>query len=130
MKLFDINNDPKIEAGFKVPENYFEDFTDKVMGRLPAGDVKVIPMHRKYAVWMYAAAVLLVALCVSFYFKLNTDTQPDTDAIESYLVYQTNINSYDIAEELNANDIAELEKSINTISDDAIEDYFSGESEY
>ncbi len=125
MNLSDTNNSNKIKAGFRVPENYFENLTDTIMAGLPVTDTPVVPLYKKRITWMAVAAVLIVGLCVSVFFRIGMGTQqlPYDDSIENYLVYQANLNSYDIAEGFNSNDIAELEASLNTISNDAIEDY-------
>lgn len=125
MNLSDTHNSNKIKAGFRVPENYFDNLTDTIMAGLPVTDTQVVPLYKKRTTWMAVAAVLIVGLCVSVFFRIGMGTQqlPDDDSIENYLVYQANLNSYDIAEGLNSNDIAELEASLNTVSNDAIEDY-------
>ena len=35
MKEFKLENSTKIETGFKTPDNYFENFSEKVMQKLP-----------------------------------------------------------------------------------------------
>ena len=42
MKTFKLENEPKIESGFKTPEKYFENFSIKMMEQLPANEPKVI----------------------------------------------------------------------------------------
>lgn len=125
MEHFNLENNPKIKPGFKVPENYFETFSDRLMQQLPEQEqVKVVPLYRKTTVWLSAvAAVFIIALGISLFFKMNTATQPDQAAIENYLVYQANISSYDLAQHLDQQDIAELEEAVSP-SDEAIEDYF------
>jgi len=123
MNLSDTHNSNKIKPGFRVPENYFENLTDIIMAGLPVNDTPVVPIYKKQSTWMAIAAVLVIGLCMSIYFRTGTQQLPDDDSIENYLVYQANLNSYDIAEGLNSNDIAELEASLNTVSNDAIEDY-------
>jgi hypothetical protein len=44
MKQFDLDNDPKIDSGFRIPENYFEQFEAKIMSQLPEREVKVISL--------------------------------------------------------------------------------------
>lgn len=130
MKSFKLDNEPKIKPGFTTPDNYFGDFTEKMMAQLPEQETaRIIPLKRKKTAWMYAvAAILIVALSVTFIFRTGA-VQPDDDAIENYLVYQGSITTYDIIQELDDSDIAELEQSL-TISDEAIENYFSTQNNY
>lgn len=48
------------ENPFKVPENYFESFTDKMMGQLPMREAKVVKMD----FWKKYRAVAIAAACV------------------------------------------------------------------
>jgi hypothetical protein len=131
MKPFKLDSEPKIDTGFKVPENYFEDFTARMMQQLPVTEVKVVPLYRRMPVWISAvAAVFIIALSLTLYLRMGAGTTPTDDAaIENYLVYQANMSSYDLMQELDAGDIKELEQSI-VISDEAIEDYLSTENIY
>ena len=68
MKTFKLDNEPKIETGFTVPENYFENFSAKMMQQLPKNEPKVISIFTKKKTWMYAAAAILVlALSLPIY---------------------------------------------------------------
>jgi hypothetical protein len=131
MEHFNLDNRPKLKAGFKTPDNYFESFTDRLMQQLPEQEVKVVPLYRRKPVWISAVAAVFVAIMgLALFFNVNTDTPvPDDTAIEDYLVYQTNMSTYDLMQNLDEQDIAELETSIS-ISDEAIEDYLSNENIY
>jgi hypothetical protein len=39
MKTFKLENEPKIKSGFKAPENYFDDFSEKVLQQLNKKEV-------------------------------------------------------------------------------------------
>lgn len=129
MEYFNLENGPKIKAGFKAPDSYFEGFTERLMQQLPEQEVKVVPLYMRRPVWMTAvAAVFVVMLTLGIFFKTNTETtQPDDAAIENYLVYQANINTYDLVQAMDEQDIAELENTIG-VSDEAIEDYLKYEN--
>lgn len=123
MKPFNLDNEPKIKSGFTAPEGYFDSFTDRIMQHLPAQETTIIPLYRRAKVWLSGvAAVLVLALGLTVYFKTGTTKQPDDSAIENYLVYQSGLNSYDLIQNLDQQDIKELEQSI-AINDDAIADY-------
>ena len=132
MEQFNLDNRPKINPGFKVPENYFDNLADRVMQQLPQQEVKVVPLYRRTPVWMSAVAAVFVLLFgISLFLQTNTTTtpQPDDTAIENYLVYQSNINQYDLMQALDDQDIAELESSM-AINDEAIEDYLNSQNIY
>lgn len=130
MEHFNLENGPKIKSGFTTPDTYFEGFTERLMEQLPEQEVKVVPLYKKVPVWFSAVAAVLV-LMIGFGLFFTTETavaaQPDDAAIENYLVYNANVNAYDLGESLNEQDIAELEESL-TINDEAIEDYLSSKN--
>ncbi len=133
MKKFKLDNEPKIKSGFKAPDDYFSNLTDTVLQKLPQQETKVVPLYRKKPVWLSAVAVFIMLIGVSLFLKLNTTTvQPDAATIENYLVYQSSISEYDLYQKLDATDIQELEQSIavNNVSNEAIEDYISTQSNY
>jgi len=129
MKEFKINEKDKIKSGFTTPENYFEGFTDRLMVQLAKPEVKpdpkVIPLYKRMPGWLSAAAVFIVLMTAGWFFLLNvqeTENQPDDAAIETYLVYNTNASTYDIAQQLSQQDIDNLEASL-AVSDEAIKEY-------
>lgn len=133
MNNFKLDKSQKIKTGFTAPDAYFESFTDRLMQQLPQPEVKVVALYRRMPVWLSAAAAFVVMFTVGLFFITNTTaaraSQPDSAAIENYLVYQTNVNSYDLIDHLNTQDIKELEASI-TLNDDAIKDYLTEEDVY
>ncbi|MGV3459423.1 MAG: hypothetical protein ACO1N9_03095 [Flavobacterium sp.] len=132
MEQFKLDENNRIKQGFNPTDAYFEDFTERLMQELPARETRVIPLYKKARVWMSsAAAVLILALGLTFYFRSNSKTaQPDASAIESYLAYNTNISSYDIIQQLDQQDIDELEQSLslNNVNPDAIEQYLNDQN--
>ncbi|MXN90440.1 hypothetical protein GR160_04305 [Flavobacterium sp. Sd200] len=133
MNDFKLDEGRKIKPGFTTPDGYFDNFTEKLMQQLPERKVKTVPLYKRKPVWFSAAAGFIVMATVGVFYTNSqnptTPTQPDDAAIENYLVYQANVNSYDLMQHLDQNDIDELEKSI-TISDDAIEEYLATEDVY
>lgn len=111
MKKFDLHNDPKIETGFKVPENYFESFEDRLLQQLPDNEVRVISLWQKRTTWISAvAAVFAVSLGVWLY-NSNQTTEFENNA-ETYLAYQSDITTEDIAAQLTDADITNFEKEL------------------
>jgi len=132
MKDFKLDNGPRISSGFKAPEGYFESFTERMMEKLPVQeDIRVIPLFKRKPVWLSVAASAAILVGLSVYYTLNTTTteQPDAAAIENYLVYQANMNSYELMQLLDQQDINELEQSI-AVNEEAIEDYLNYENIY
>lgn len=127
MKPFKLDNEPRLNAGFKVPEGYFESLEDRVMEQLSLPEPKVIPLYRRRPVWASVAAAVVVMVGAGLFYLNNSATPADESAIENYLVYQGNISSYDIIQNLDDSDINALEKSM-AVSDDAVIDYLDNEN--
>jgi hypothetical protein len=134
MSEFKLDNHPKLKPGFRTPDSYFEGFADRLSERLPvAPQTRVVPLYRRRPVWISTAAVFVLLLGMALYFKAflpQEAAQPDAEAIENYLVYQQGINSYDLMQSLDIQDIKEIEASLDNIPDDAIEEYLSTEDIY
>lgn len=134
MKNFKLGNEKKITSGFKAPEDYFDNLTNRVMEQLPEKETKVVPLYKRVQKWYGGvAAILVILLGIGLFFKLNASgnkiVQPDASTIENYLVYQSDITNEDLYEHLDDNDIKILEESIQ-ISNEAIESYIVYENEY
>jgi hypothetical protein len=123
MKAFKLDNEPKIETGFKTPENYFENFSANLLEKLPQNEPKTISLFaRNRKTFMAVAAVLVIALTVPIVYKYTTKSKElDEATLETYLSYHSNLNQYDLIHELDTNDINNLDKNI-ALGDDAIED--------
>jgi len=126
MKAFKLENEPKIESGLKTPEHYFEDFSSKVMQRLPKQKPKVIPIFQKRKITiMMVAAVLVITLMVPFLINLATKSKElDENTLENYLAYQSNMNQYDLISELDSDDINKIKTPIE-LEDETIEDFLT-----
>ena len=125
MKAFKLENEPKITAGFKTPDHYFDDFSAKVLKQINEGEkeVKVIPIYkRKKVLSMIAAAVVFMALMIPIINNYNnTSKELDEDTLETYLSYQSNLNQYDLIKELDTKDIDKLNKSV-ALEQETLED--------
>jgi hypothetical protein len=120
MKPFELNNSPKIEPGFKIPEGYFENFENKIMNQISEKEVKVISIFQKRKFWYSAvAAVFILGISIPMYLNF---TQKNDVITDEFLAYDSTITSDDIAKYLTESDIAELEKTIN-IYDDQTKNY-------
>ncbi len=126
MKTFKLENEPKIESGFKIPENYFDNFSEKVLQQLNEKEVKVIPFYkRKKTLSLVAAAVIGLALMIPIVNNYRaTSNDLDEAALETYLSYQSNLTQYDLIQKLDDSDIEKLNNNI-TLEDETIEDILS-----
>ena len=129
MKPFDLENKNEIKSGFKVPENYFEQFEAKMMAQIPVEkETKVVSLFYRKQVWISAiAAVFLLAIAIPVYFNMASESNLDASTIENYLVQQQNVGITELSKHLTDDDIIALEKnlSLNESNPDAVEDYLS-----
>ena len=113
MKEFKLDNNTKISTCFSVPENYFENFSSKLLQELPKNEPKVISIYQKKKKVLFAvAAVLILALSIPIYNALiSSNDELDNTSIENYLTYQPNITQYDLISELEDEDLLTLNES-------------------
>ncbi len=126
MSDFKLDSSPKIKSGFRTPESYFDTFSLKVIQQLPAKEqaVFILP-RRKKLLWFAAAAAICIGLMVPVanYFN-NPVKQLDEATLESYLSYQTNLNQFDLINELDSSDVNHLNKNLS-FEDKSVEDFLA-----
>lgn len=129
MKTFKLENEPKIETGFKTPDHYFDNFSIKMMEQLPKNEPKVISIFQKRkTLIIVAAAVLVLALMIPILSPSSTNTKElDAAALENYITYQSNVNQYDLISVLETEDINNIKTGI-VLEDETIEDHLSTNS--
>lgn len=109
MNEFKINDENKISSGFTTPEGYFDNFSIELNNKInfQNNEVKVVFINRKK--WITSiAAILILVLSTTFYFKIILDTSEDSLEIENYITNQSEINQYEIIKSLDKNDIENL----------------------
>lgn len=124
MKEFKLNNIPKIESGFKTPDElYFENFSANLLSQLPKEEPKTISLfQKKKSIIMMVAAVFVLALAIPSLLKNASNTNElDATTLENYLSYQSNINQYDLINALDEEDIKNIDQDIE-LKDQTIED--------
>lgn len=113
MKKFDLHNDPKIESGFTIPDNYFDTFEERLMQHLPfeENNTKVIQLWQRKSFWISSvAAVFVLSFGIWTYFaQTNANTMLSSS---EYLAYENDLTTEDIAEHLTDEDIASLENEM------------------
>lgn len=126
MKTFKLENEPKLKSGFKTPEHYFDDFSEKVLQQLNEKEVKVIPFYKsKKTFTLLAAAMVVFALMIPIVNNYKaTSNDLDEATLETYLSYQSNINQYDLIQKLDDSDIEKLNNEV-TLEDETLEDILS-----
>lgn len=121
MKDLKLDQKNKINPGFEIPENYFEQFEAKMMQQLPKKETKVVALFHRKQLWISSiAAVLLVMIATPVYFNMKKTTTLETATLETYL--STEYSTYEIVDKLSNEDITALENDLS-INDDAIEAY-------
>jgi hypothetical protein len=121
MKDFDLHTS-KIKTGFKVPENYFENFEDRLLSQIESKEEpKVISLFHRKQIWISAIAAVFVALiAIPVYFNSVTTEKISNQTLENYLTIE--YNTYDLIDNLSEEDIQGLETSVS-LNDAAVEDY-------
>lgn len=130
MKKFNLENIPKTTSGFIVPDNYFEDFSKKVLSKLPKEPNRVIPLYKqKSKLLMAVAAILVIGLFIPIFNQLSKPVEElDLTTLENHLSYQTNINQYDLISELDEDDLNKMGATIQ-LNDEIIEENLSTNSD-
>lgn len=126
MKPFKLENEPKIESGFKTPEEYHDVFTSNFLQNLPKEEitnkVKVISIFRKRrTIIMAIAAILTLAIIIPILYTTEAkNNELDSLTIENYLAEESNITHYELISEIEF----ESNKIVNSteIEDQTLED--------
>ena len=126
MKTFKLENEPKIKSGFITPENYFEDFSAKILQELPSKEQKVISIFSRRKTWFYsAAAIIVLALTIPVYNNYNnTSSEIEPLTLENYISYHSTVSDADLVSLLDENDIQKMNVDLN-LEDKNIENELS-----
>ncbi len=130
MKDFKLDTNEKISTGFKIPEGYFDTFSEKMLLQLSKEEPKVISFYARNKTWMFSvAAVLVIALSIPIVNQLqNIQNEMTTSEVETYITQHTSVSDDDIVNLLDQEDIDKL-KIDTPIEDEALEDILSKNSE-
>lgn len=117
-----LNTKSKITSGFSVPENYFIDFSDKVLSKLPQEESKIISLKsdKKYLLFAAAAAVLILLLIPVFNSFRSSAVDLDSATFEDHFVYHSEIDAYELINELDGEDLDTLQSKL-IIQDETLE---------
>jgi len=80
MKTFKLDNENKIDSGFKTPDNYFDNFSANLIQKLQnepiAEKIKVISIFEKRKkLILTIAAVFVLAIMIPIAYKASTKNQ-------------------------------------------------------
>jgi hypothetical protein len=130
MNDFKLDTNPKIASGFSAPDDYFDNFSARLMGKLPAQEPKVISFYSRHKSWIYSAAAILV---IAFTIPIMNLSQGNADVIlntevENYITNRSTITDDDLVNLLDEEDIAKL-KTETTIDGLTTEDVLSENSD-
>lgn len=130
MRAFKLENEPKIESGFKTPDHYFENFSTKILQQLPKEEPRVISIFQKRkTLIMMIAAILVLALMIPILNTYTTKTKDlDSAALENYLTEQSNMTQYDLINELQPEDINKMKATV-VLEDKTVEYLLSIDSD-
>ena len=116
-------DDNKITSGFKTPDTYFNQLSEKIHVRL-VDEPKVVPLYRKKNFIYAAAAILVAALGITTYDAMKVQSiTADAVTIENYLVSQTSTED-NLVELLERDDIEKIKVDYE-LDDKAVEDILS-----
>jgi len=122
MNHFNLDKQPKISSGHKVPDNYFEDFSENIMKRIQEKDSKVIAINKPKK-WVFAiAAILIVSLGLFSIYRISENRKlVDQNILENYIADYSTVSNDDLISLLDETDIREI--NVNSdISDADIEE--------
>lgn len=99
------------KGGFKIPDNYFEDFQEKLNNKLAIEKkkneetkvVSLLPTKLKYMLYIAASVILLIGITFSYNnsFTIETQITSVTDTIETIKEnIQLDLTSYNNDDEL------------------------------
>lgn len=122
MNKFSLEKHPKVTTGFTTPENYFDNVPDIVLEKIKFKSVKATPLISLNRVIYAAAAILILALSIPF-FQSNSNVtleEIDTNSIENYLSYQTNVSQYELLNSIEIEDLDDININL-TLEDESVE---------
>ena len=131
MKDFKLDNHPKINSGFKAPEGYFDDLSEKIETKLLRQETLTISILRKNKKWIPAVAAIFIVAIGIFYFLKQKTSGNDLDATtaENYVVYQSDISQDDLVMLLNDRDLDKMKVDLK-IQNDTLENLILDNEEF
>ncbi|WP_026976399.1 hypothetical protein [Flavobacterium tegetincola] len=122
MNKFSLDKHPKIESGFKAPENYFDNFPDLIMEKIAEEKPKKGKLFSLTTFMYAAAAVIVIALSIPFLTSnsITTIEQIDTASLENYISYQSYGSQYEVMNLIDSEDLDDMQVDLD-FEDQSIE---------
>lgn len=108
---FSLDSSPKIETGFKVCDDYFDQLQTSLYQKVQKNDVQVVTLHQNKKWYFAVAAIVILSISISVYYQINYKTLHQDD-VEEYLHYQSSISQEELYQVLDDQDIETLEKKL------------------
>lgn len=129
MNDFKINSGSNIDSGFKIPEDYFENLSEKVLMKINQPEPKVISIFYRKKVWISSvAAVLVISFSITLYTKIAVKSNEEKLTLENYISNQSEISQYDLVALLDTKDIEKIKIDLK-LDDKKIEEILCNSSE-
>ena len=115
MNRFQLDDENKIETGFKTPENYFEKLPEVIDLKIKNDNKQVIVLKSNFKRLLFAvAAILLLLVAIPIVNSLQKNSNSIEDAaVENYLITHPNFAEENIVDLLDQNDLNKLKIEFN-----------------
>jgi len=123
MKKFSLDTHTKLKSGFTTPPDYFEQLPKQILDKIKEAPIKEPKIFSLNRVIYAAAAILVLALSIPFIQQDTTNSfeQVDTNSLENYITYQSNVSSYDIINLMDSQELDAMQVDIR-LEDQSVED--------
>ncbi len=110
MNNIKIDNNEKLETGFVIPADYFDNLFDNVNYKINAKP-KVIPFYLQPILWISAVASFFV---IGFSILTINNNMIAADQTAETIAFEESLTIEEIAEQLTEKDIVSLQKTLQT----------------
>ena len=103
-----LDTKPKIADGFRIPENYFMQLSDKIMSEINHKPKTITFFENKKWV-LAAAAIITILITTSLFIKYSTkQSNIEIETLENYIAYHSTVSDEDIINLISEDDLKEL----------------------
>ncbi len=114
MKEFKLDHQPKINTGFKVPDDYFDTLEKAVQNKIASRQTPVFKLFTKKKWIIAVAAIFVIALSIPIFNQIKTSASSlDQAHVEVYLAEQCDLYEEDIVDLLDDEKIEKIELELN-----------------
>lgn len=131
MNKFSLEKHPKIKSGFTAPENYFHNLPMEILAKTKIEQPKKGKVFTLKNLGYAAAAVLVLALSISFLISKSTISfeEVDTATLENYITYQSNVSQFELLNLMDSYQIESMQIQLN-LEDESIENILTTNSNF